>query len=87
MKEKNKVWFVNKTYGYGWTPATLEGWLVLLSYIVFNFFNFFRIHMYTNPTDESIATFLVETFFATMILLFICYNKGEKLEWRWGKKK
>ena len=26
-------WFKRKLYGYGWTPATREGWFVLVVYI------------------------------------------------------
>ncbi len=29
-----KLWFKRKLYGWGWTPATWQGWFVTLSYIV-----------------------------------------------------
>jgi cellulose synthase/poly-beta-1,6-N-acetylglucosamine synthase-like glycosyltransferase len=28
------IWFKNKTYGYGWTPATWLGWGITIVYII-----------------------------------------------------
>jgi cellulose synthase/poly-beta-1,6-N-acetylglucosamine synthase-like glycosyltransferase len=28
------IWFKNKTYGYGWTPATWQGWGITIVYII-----------------------------------------------------
>ena len=29
-----RYWFVRKQFGYGWVPATWEGWLVLTLFFV-----------------------------------------------------
>jgi uncharacterized membrane protein YhaH (DUF805 family) len=87
MTTNKKLWFVNKTYGWGWVPSSWEGWAVLVFYIAFNFWNFFRLNAdVPEPSTEIIVLFLVETFIATIVMLSICYYKGEKPEWRWGKK-
>jgi hypothetical protein len=36
-------WFRNRTFGWGWTPISIEGWissalLVLFMYIIFKFY-------------------------------------------------
>ena len=28
-----KLWFRSRRYGWGWEPASIEGWLVLLAFI------------------------------------------------------
>jgi hypothetical protein len=29
-----RLWFRARSYGWGWTPATVEGWLVMLAFLV-----------------------------------------------------
>ena len=29
----SEPWFRARTYGWGWTPASIEGWLVLLGFV------------------------------------------------------
>ncbi|MEI6042504.1 MAG: hypothetical protein WCQ00_02975 [bacterium] len=78
--KNNKIWFVNKTYGYGWTPATWEGWLVLLLWLVI----FIPL---TLLIKHNLILGLTGIFFDTGLLLYICYKKGEKPRWQWGKRK
>lgn len=85
-------WFKNKIYGWGWTPVTWQGWLVVLLYIA-------AIITLVSMTEESIpgnpdsgSNFLVlggPVIVLTILLIFICYKKGEKPRWSWGwpKKK
>lgn len=74
---KNKLWFKAKNYGWGWYPATWEGWTAILIYILFISYRGI------NPT----INYSLEVIFATISLILISYLKGEKPEWRWGKKK
>ena len=78
--KKNKIWFVNKTYGYGWTPATWEGWLVLLIWLII------FIPLTLTIKDNWILG-LSGVFLLTGLLIYICYKKGEKPHWQWGKRK
>ncbi|MBP9750267.1 MAG: hypothetical protein KBC95_00280 [Candidatus Peribacteraceae bacterium] len=81
-----KLWFRAKRYGYGWTPATWEGWLVTLAAIA----------LYLLPSavltawypDNLPPTALIG-FFAWMtvvsvVLIWIAAKTGEPARWRWG---
>ncbi len=83
---KKEFWFVRKTYGWGWTPATWQGWLVLLVYILFIIWNSWSVDMYTRSVHAVNLSLLPRTLLATAILLVICYLKGETPKWQWGKK-
>jgi len=71
---KKHLWFRAKNYGWGWYPSSWQGWLILLVYVGFL--------VYKTPSFYNI-----ESLFATVLLIFICYKTGEKPEWRWGGKK
>ena len=77
---KNKIWFSAKKYGWGWgLPMTWEGWMVLIAYI---FVTLFLVSWH--PPSRSIGKFLLATVLPTVVLIAICYFKGEKPRWRWG---
>jgi len=70
-------WFKRKLYGWGWTPATKEGWFLFTFYI-------FSIVIIVVRGTEVRA--LVEGLVVTILFLFIVYLKGEPARWQWGKK-
>lgn len=80
-QRKNKIWFKRKLYGYGWYPSSLEGWLIVLFYILALIFISIRI------TNESsfLLEFNLPVIVLTLVLIFISYKKGEKPRWQWGK--
>ena len=78
--KNNKIWFVRKSYGYGWTPSTWEGWLVLLLWLIV------FIPLIT-MVEYNLILSLGGILFATGLLIYICYKKGEKPRWQWGKRK
>lgn len=80
----NKYWFKRKIYGWGWTPATWQGWLTLLLFLGAIIINTLGID---KTTPEGLKTFIVETIALILILLFICYRTGEKPKWQWGLPK
>ena len=77
-------WFKRKLYGWGWTPATWQGWVVIGIFIVYVCYSAFALEF--DPT-QNMALFLVEIIVAIIILLLICYKKGEKPKWQWGPEK
>lgn len=85
MKE-NKLWFRAKYYGWGWYPATWQGWLVLLVWLATIISFTFIFENFINSTN---GIFYFETFIisSVIILIYICYKKGEKPRWQWGKEK
>lgn len=81
----SKLWFKNKRYGYGWFPASIEGWLVLFVYTVLMTLS---LSIFMNSFNHvfGLFWFLACVFLLTTTLLYICKKKGEKPEWRWGDK-
>lgn len=80
-----KLWFKRKTYGWGWTPSTWEGWAIVLGYVIL--ITLFSLTIDENsPSREVLFTFLLPVIFLTITLIRICYAKGEKPMWVWGDK-
>lgn len=76
-----RYWFPAKTYGWGWgPPATWQGWLVLVSYIVV-----LTLVSVLLPPPKHVVGFSVGLSVATLLVLVICWLKGEPPRWRWGK--
>lgn len=79
-----KYWFKRKIFGWGWTPATWQGWLILVLFIVLIVGNAYRIDTQSLSNNDVPVTFLVQTFILVIILIAICYATGEKPRWQWG---
>jgi len=78
-------WFKRKMYGFGWIPATKQGWGVLGVYVVFVVG--LSIWAEQNVTDaQATSHVVVPVVLATLLLLAITYRTGEPLKWQWGKK-
>lgn len=81
----SRLWFRAKTYGYGWTPCSWQGWLVLAMYIALSLWTFLVIDANSHSGSDTLIVFLSLFFVYTFLLIFLCIVKGEKAEWRWGK--
>lgn len=83
-KENKQIWFPAKKYGIGWgLPVAWQGWMVLLTYIFLSTAGAFAVM----KSPEGIFWFLPYILLLTMLLIFICRKKGEKLELSRGNKK
>ena len=81
MKKPGQSWFPAKQYGWGWGPPTVwQGWLVLLVYIVLLVLGtvFF-------PPGRETVYYVLYTLALTLLLIVVCWLKGEPPKWRWGK--
>ena len=78
-----KYWFKAKLYGWGFTPATWQGWVVLLVHVTM-----ITILAVILDTEASLIkvtfTFVVPVIFLTLLLFYICYKTGERPRWQWG---
>ena len=82
---KRPIWFKAKTYGYGWYPATWQGWLIILLWAVLLGLNAWRLMSTDMPPVENTIEFVAETLVMTAALIYISYKTGEPPRWRWGK--
>ncbi len=85
-----RYWFKRKIWGWGWVPATWQGWSVTLLYVLL-----ISILVLTreksipgNPDSGSnFLTFALPSIALTIFLIVIAYKKGEKTRWQWGLSK
>ena len=67
-----KLWFRRKLYGWGWTPCTWEGWLVILVWVIF--FTLALLMM-----DHEWLKNLLFIILSTTFLIWVCYRKGQNV--------
>jgi len=80
-----RYWFKRKLYGWGWTPALPQGWLVFFLYLAGVIFFATKVKedsSFVELKQEVIAPIII----LTIILIFISYLKGEKPKWQWGQR-
>ena len=76
-------WFKRKVYGWGWTPASWQGWAITLGYIVIILALAFSLD--ESSTDREVILMLfLPLAIMTAALIRICYTHGEKPKWQWG---
>jgi hypothetical protein len=85
-----RLWFRAKRYGWGWTPATWEGWAVMAVYVVIVIA--WEIYLARDqqafvgqPISAIAWRAAVPPIVSTAILVPTCWIKGERPRWRWGK--
>ena len=79
------LWFKRKRYGWGWTPATKEGWLVLLVYA--GLVGLISSRLGSVQSEQDVLWGVVGPMFIISILLvLICYKTGEAPRWQGGGK-
>ena len=79
-KKAAKYWFPAKRYGWGWgLPSAWQGWVVFIIFIGLISTLPFAI----NPSENT-SLFVAAMIVSSVILIGICYAKGEPPKWRWG---
>ena len=74
------VWFRAKRYGWGWgLPVAWQGWMVLAIYAV----GVLAMATLLGPSRHP-GEFTAGLAVATLLLLAVCWLKGEPPRWRWG---
>ena len=82
-----RLWFRARRYGWGWQPATWQGWLVFTIYAV----AVIAWVIYLAARDGVTIGWhfgvspVIPVLSLTIILIAICWMKGERPRWRWGK--
>ena len=81
-----RYWFSVKKFGLGWgTPRTWQGWATVVIYLFFIYLDITFLPQ--APTLNSVILFTSGVVIASALLMWIAYARGERLQWRWGKKK
>lgn len=83
-------WFKRKLYGFGWVPVRWQGWVAILTYLAFIFGLVLTREQDIPGNPDSGSNFLVfalPIIIATIVLIIICYKKGERPRWQWGLPK
>ncbi len=81
-----KRWFKRKVYGWGWYPATWQGWLVLGLYAAIMFTLASTVDE-SSPGREVFFMLVLPFVLLTAALIRICYKTGETPRFQWGEKK
>jgi hypothetical protein len=79
-------WFRAKSYGWGWVPATWQGWVILIAFIALIVGNVYRIDSRSHSASDTLIQAVPESIFLILILIGICWRTGERPQWRWGKR-
>lgn len=90
MKDNPKgLWFKMKLYGWGWIPVSWQGWTIILAFIAVLLFNgvYFasKISLNGEPNSWDLTLFFGVIIISIIALFCICYKKGEKPKWSWGR--
>jgi hypothetical protein len=83
----SKFWFRARSYGWGWTPASVEGWLVTLVFLAaLAAVTVIFVYQVRGGVGRVSATlqFLLAVAILTGLLLAIAWLTGERPHWRWG---
>lgn len=82
---KKKIWFKAKRFGWGWYPATWEGWLITLVVVICAIIIGLNANtLAPNDTQGVLLEFLLPLVVLIYVFLLVAHAKGEKPGWRWG---
>lgn len=82
-----KLWFRAKKYGWGWTPATWQGWFSVIVYVAVIVRFAFILNEREHSGSDFLMNFVLFAAIPTLLLTWLCHEKGEKPHWSWGEKK
>lgn len=82
-----RPWFRAKRYGWGWTPASVEGWLVMAAFLVAVVIDsavlIYRVR-HSIGRRQALVPFYAVLGGLVVALLVVCWKTGERPRWRWG---
>ncbi len=80
------LWFRAKTYGWGWFPASIEGWLVLAVFLVGVGADvlILKHRLAASGTGPAFTVFFAVLAVLLGALFAVCWLTGERPRWHWG---
>lgn len=80
-----KRWFKAKSYGWGWTPATWQGWAIVAGYAAV--VALCAVIMTMRPLfDLMYGAAMLLAVLATIGIALVAYETGDPPGWHWGDK-
>lgn len=80
MPSPARYWFRAKRYGWGWgMPNCWQGWLVYAAFFALVGATIVRYPPHRHPVAFTICQAVL-----CLLLLAVCWRKGEPPRWRWG---
>ena len=80
MSSEKKYWFPAKRYGWGWgIPSSWQGWVVLCAFVAL-----LALGALVVPPDRQPGWYLGFVGVCSVVLIAVCWLKGESPRWRWG---
>ena len=81
------LWFKARTFGWGWTPVSVEGWLVVGAFVaavlISTMYFLYRIRTGADIRSTTILFLLWITFLVGAVMI-VAWLTGERPRWRWG---
>jgi len=80
VSSDKRYWFPAKRYGWGWgLPSSWQGWVVLVTFVGLMAFG-----AVVFPPDKQRIAYGVFVCTCSLLLVVVCWVKGEPPRWRWG---
>jgi uncharacterized membrane protein YfcA len=78
------LWFKRKRFGYGWVPATWQGWVAVALYVAG------IVVAARSLPDSHVPPGMLILYFGVLLLwtalfFMLVRRKGPKMRWRWGR--
>ena len=83
----NHYWFKRKIWGWGWVPATWQGWFITFLYLALVILLVLTREQDIAGNPDSGSNFLtlgLPILLLTAVFIYIAYKKGETPKWQWG---
>ena len=81
----NRFWFRPKTYGYGATPVTWEGWALAAGYLIFVLVISLGL-LGREPSARDVILWAAVLVTGTIGMTWLSWLKTEgEWRWRWGR--
>lgn len=82
-----KPWFKNKTYGWGWQPATWQGGLVMIIWMIVEVCSIWYFYTLFGTSNNFVWWVIGISVVSSTLLVIVAALTGEKPRWQWGEKK
>jgi hypothetical protein len=75
-------WFKTFRRGYGWYPASWQGWAVIIIYVLNVYFGVSLAGKIAPDKLQTLVLYLPVLFLTTIMMFVIVVKTGEKAKWK-----